>query len=136
VAKLKNPHDRNRGERVQARECASGSTDGLTPIFCLRYLAPPFCVTSCQTGEQAAFALTLRKLSTLTWQQIKNAHRHGLGTEKIGRSSIRAPIPGDITEDVDFLAVRFHGKAPMVGFRSNQVFHVVWLDRAFTLYDH
>ncbi len=136
MAKLRNPHDRNRGERISARDSVSGSTDGLTPIFCLRYLSPPFCVTSCQQVEQASFAVTLRRLSMLTWQEIKSAHRHGLGTEKIGRASIKAPIPKEITDDVDFLAVRFHGKAPMVGFRSNQIFHVVWLDRAFTLYNH
>jgi hypothetical protein len=136
VAKVRNPHDRTRGERIQPRESASGSTDGLPPVFCLRYLSPPFCVTDCQPNEQAAFALTLRRLSALTWQQIKGAPRHGLGTEKISRTSIRAPIPAGITEDVDFLAFRFNGKAPMVGFRSNQVFHVVWLDRVFTLYEH
>jgi hypothetical protein len=94
-------------------------------------------VTDCEREEQAAFALTMHRLSQLTWQEIRNAPRHGLGTEKIVRESIRAPVPPGITEDVEsFLAIRFHGKAPMVGFRSGETFHVVWLDRAFTLYPH
>jgi hypothetical protein len=136
VGRLANPHGKNRGAHLQARESGSGSTDGLTPIFCLRYLAPPFCVTSCERQEQAAFSVTLKRLSTMTWSQIRNSPRHGLGSEKIGRAAIRASIPSGITDDVDFLAIRFNGLAPMVGFRSNQVFHIVWLDRAFTLYDH
>lgn len=133
---IRNPHRSNRGERIRARESTTGSTDGLTPIFCLRYLQDPFCVVSCEQQEQAALAVTLRRLSFMTWAQIRNAPRHGLGTEKIARESLRAPVPEGITEDVVFLAIRFHGKAPMVGYRSGQVFHIVWLDRAFTLYPH
>ena len=94
-------------------------------------------MTDCEREAQAAFALTLHRLSQLTWQEIRNAPRHGLGTEKIVRECIRAPVPPGITEDVEsFLAIRFHGKAPMVGFRSGETFHVVWLDRDFTLYHH
>lgn len=133
---IRNPHGSNRGERVRARESTTGSTEGLTPIFCLRYLQPPYCVTSCEQQEQASFAVTLRRLSSMTWAQIRNAPRHGLGTEKIDRGSLRARVPDGITEDVVFLAIRFHGMAPMVGYRSGQTFHVVWLDRAFTLYPH
>jgi hypothetical protein len=58
------------------------------------------------------------------------------GYEKIPHVRIRAGIPPAITEDVDILAFRFCGKAPMVGFRLDEVFFVVWLDRGFTLYDH
>ncbi|HYH81004.1 MAG TPA: hypothetical protein VEX86_14480 [Longimicrobium sp.] len=136
MARFVSPHGKNRGGRIQPRESGTGSTDGLTPVFCLRYLAPPFCVTNCERQEQAAFAVTLKRLSTMTWTQIRNSPRHGLGSEKIGRAAIRAPIPGGITDDVDFIAIRFNSLAPMVGFRSNQVFHVVWLDRAYTLYAH
>lgn len=136
MPRVVDPHGKNRSSRIASRESSTGSTDGMTPIFCMRFLAPPFCVTDCERHEQAAFAVTLRRLSMMTWMQIRNAPRHGLGSEKIGRASIRAPIPRGITDDVDFLSIRFNGMAPMVGFRSNQVFHVVWLDRAFTLYAH
>jgi hypothetical protein len=137
LAKIRNPQARSRGEHIRPRESATGSTDGRTPVFCLRFLDRPYCVTECERDEQASLALTMHRLSRLTWQQIRNAPRHGLGTEKIHRESIRAAIPTGITEDVEsFLAIRFHGKAPMVGFRSGEVFHLVWLDRAFTLYAH
>jgi len=67
---------------------------------------------------------------------ITNSPRHGLGYEKIARTSIRAPIPTDITDDVTFIAFRFYGKAPMVGYREGYIFHILWIDRDFTLYSH
>lgn len=133
---IRNPHRSTGGKLIAPSGGATGSTDGLTPIFCLTHLAPPYCVTSCQGEEIAAFGLTLRKLASMTWAQIRNAPRHGLGTEKIAQASLRAPIPPTITQDVVFLAIRFYRLAPMVGYRSGQVFHIVWLDRAFDLYDH
>ncbi len=137
MAKIRSPHGRGRGEHIVPRESATGSSDGQPPVFCLRFLDRPYAVTDCERDERASFALTLQRLSRLTWQQIRNAPRHGLGTEKIRRDSIRAAIPAGITEDVEsFLAIRFHGKAPMVGFRSGEIFHLVWLDRDFTLYAH
>jgi len=49
-------------------------------------------VTDCEREAQAAFALTLHRLSQLTWQEIRNAPRHGLGTEKIVRDISRWAI--------------------------------------------
>lgn len=72
----------------------------------------------------------------MTWIQIRGAHRHGLGTEKIEKSAIKVPIPTVVTEDVSLLAFRFSGKAPMVGFRERDVFHVLWFDRDYSLYKH
>jgi len=106
------------------------------PIFSLEYLQRDYCVTACQPQEQAQFAIRLRKLSEISWKQIKAAPRHGLGHEKISQDAIREPIPKHITADVSFLAFRFSGMKPMVGYRSGRIFYVVWLDRDFTLYDH
>lgn len=133
---IQNPHGSNVGERIRARTSGSGSTDGLTPIFCLRHVAAGWGVCDCEREDQAAFALTVERLCRLTWQQIRSAPRHGAGTEKVSKNALRAPVPPSITDDVEFLALRFSGKKAMVGFRSYEVFHVIWLDRAFRLYDH
>ena len=108
----------------------------MSPVFCLRHLVDGWRISDCERDDQAAFALTAERLSRLSWQEIKNAHRHGVGTEKISRDALKAPVPMSITEDVQFLALRFSGKKPMVGFRSNQIFHIVWFDPRFELYDH
>lgn len=123
-------------ERTRPSQEKPGSTDGLSPVFCLHHLADGWRISDCGRDDQAAFALTTEKLSRLTWREIRDAHRHGVGTEKISRSALKAPVPADIAEDVQFIALRFSGKKPMVGFRSSRIFHVVWFDSRFSLYDH
>ena len=47
-----------------------------------------------------------------------------------------SPCP-HLTEDVQrLIAFRFAGNAPMVGYRVQAIFYILWLDRDFTLYDH
>jgi hypothetical protein len=126
-----------KGLRFTAPPPAGTSTDGQTPTFCLHHLGSPYCVTDCDRDDKAAFAETLRKLSHLTWGQIKQAPRHGLGCEKIPRNLIGGSIPAVVTEDVEsFLAFRFSGKKPMVGYRQGAMFHILWLDHDFSLYPH
>jgi len=113
------------------------STQQAHPIFCLKYLDRNYySLSACTKEEKAAFADTLDRLSQLTWAEITKSPRHGLGYEKIARSSLRAPIPKHIEEDVIFIAFRFYGKAPMVGYREGMIFHILWIDRDFTLYHH
>ena len=115
----------------------SFSTQHEHPIFCLKYLDRNYySLRACTKEEKAAFADTLDRLSQLTWAEISKSHRHGLGYEKIARKSIRATIPAHVKEDVIFIAFRFYGKAPMVGYRENIIFHILWIDRDFTLYQH
>jgi len=138
LAKIRNPHPKNRGPHIsQPLDSGTGASDHLPPVFSLRHLQTPYCVTSCSQDHQAAFVVKLRKLSEMTWRDIKQAPRKGLGSEKIPRHQLRVPVPATVTEDVEFfLAIRYNGNHPMVGYRSQQVFHVVWLDHNFTVYPH
>lgn len=128
--------------KVEARKASAvpfkdvGSTDREKPIFSFHSLQKDYCVTDCEQNEKASLAECLRKLSNFCWMQLKNDKRHGLGCEKIARNAIKAPMPTSISEDTTFLAFRFHGKAPMVGYREQAIFHILWLDRKYTLYDH
>lgn len=90
----------------------------------------------CQTDEKAALADRLHEMSQLTWEQLRQAPKHGQGYEKISRDAIRPSVPAQVTPDVNLIAFRFCGKAPVVGYRNRRIFHVLWLDRAFTLYNH
>jgi hypothetical protein len=109
----------------------------LPPKFSLRHVNKKYCITQCTKDEKAAFAVRLRELSELTWAQLRQAPRHGLGFETIDRSSIKCGIPGVVTADVSIIAFRFDGKKAMVGFRdSDGTFHIIWFDRAFQLYKH
>ncbi|APX94290.1 hypothetical protein BWR19_15860 [Halomonas sp. 1513] len=112
------------------------STNRETPWFCFNQLQRGHCIQDCEREQQAAVADTLRRLSQLTWGEISQAHRHGLGYEKISRDSLKVPIPPQVTEDAQLLSFRCHAHAPMVGYRVDRVFHVVWVDRAFDVYNH
>lgn len=94
------------------------------PIFSFHYLQDTHCISGCTREEKAGFADTMRALSKMTWNEIRSAPRHGLGSEKIERNIIRAPIPSNITDDATFLAIRFHKMRPMVGFRESNIFHI------------
>lgn len=136
MGKLKLPKPQS-GKHIQLPTIAAISSNKLRPIFALEFLQKGYCIADCDKDHKAAFADALRERSQLTWEDIQKAHRHGLGHEKIPRDRIKGPIPTAITEDVeDFLAFRFFGKAPMVGFRRDATFFVVWLDRNFSLYEH
>jgi len=72
----------------------------------------------------------------MTWGEIIQAPRHGMGFETIARNAIRRPIPNHVTDDVTFIAFRFSGKKPMVGYRTDGMFHIIWFDCSYDLYDH
>lgn len=113
------------------------STNLAQPIFSLHYLQSDFCITICGREDQARFLDKLVGLSRLTWQQISSSGRHKMGTEIIPRSAIIPRIPSSIPKDAPLLAFRFSGLKPMVGFRSDQIFHIIWFEREFdTLYKH
>jgi hypothetical protein len=107
------------------------------PVFCLKYVHKDYGVDLCDKNDKAALISQLAILGKLTWDEIQTAPRHGVGTEKIARNSIIPSIPREITKDVDtFLALRFSGRKAFIGFRTNFIFHVVYIDRNYTVYKH
>lgn len=106
------------------------------PSFCLRYVDPEYALSRCSDEDKLAFVDRIQKLSGMTWLDIIQAHRHGFGREKIDRNAIGRPIPPHLTEDVTFIALRFSGMKPMVGYQKERTFHIVWFDCGFKLYDH
>jgi len=107
------------------------------PVFCFKHLHKDHCLEQCETADKLAFIERVVKLSSLTWDTIRISQRHGFGYEKIKRTSIKPSVPNSITEDVDdFLAFRFSGKKPMLGFKTQFIFHIVYIDSKFSVYDH
>jgi len=108
------------------------------PCFSFQYLQRgEYHLDACDDPDKVCLIDRLVKMSALTWAQIHSSGRHGWGTEKIPRSKLRAAVPEGITDEVEFLVIRFSGrKQPMVGFRTANIFHIVFLDPKFRLYDH
>jgi len=137
VRNLLKPKQADKGERLAAPKPVV-DPENLPPKFCLRGLRGGYSVEDCEKDERAAFASRLYQLSRSKWSQLRQMPRHGQGYEKIDRKAIKGDaVPDEITAEVDIIAFRFYGKAPMVGDRSKDgVFNILWLDRSFTLYDH
>lgn len=106
------------------------------PCFCLQYLHPRYNVAHCSDEQKIALISTLERLSSIKWIDIEASQRHGLGSEKIARDAIRPDIPASVPRAVTFLAIRFAGLAPMIGFRERNIFHIVFLDSQFNVYAH
>ena len=105
------------------------------PVFCLHYLEPKYCLSKCDQPERASFADTIRILSQIPWAEITAKKISGF--EKIiNKKSIRGRLLGIINEDESIIGFHFHGKKPMLGIRRNCIFHIIWFDRRFELYDH
>lgn len=128
----KKPFDKNVGASD------TENPDTMPPIFSFEKMVDGcgYSVNCCDADNQAAALRRLFLLSKMKWREIQNAPRHGLGTEKIARNSIQAPIPQGISEDVTFLAIRYNGKRPMLGYRDGRTFHVLFLDHRFDAYNH
>ena len=127
------------GKKIHTPDKASEpSADLLAPIFSLK-ISKDYCLSNCDKDEKSAFADTLHKLSQSTWRDLRQSGRHGQGYEIIDKKSIKGKMPDHITDDVHIIAFRFFGKKPMAGYRDindRRIFHVVWLDRDCSLYDH
>lgn len=131
---IKNPQQNETG-KIKAPAFNIGSTNALNPLFCFKYLDKNYHLKQCNVEEKANFISTLVTLSELTWQDIQQSGRHQLGHETINKKSLKCPLPANIKEEVNnVICFRFNGMMPMLGFRNNQIFHVVFIDRNHQLY--
>lgn len=134
--RIRGPVANDQGRRIRTHP-SDDTNYNLEPLlFSLYYTLDGYCLEQCEQEARAAFADAMWRRRHLTWVEVQRAPRHGLGTEKIDRASIKVNIPDRITEDVTLLVMRFHGTRPMVGFRDRQIFHIIWFDHNYSVYDH
>ncbi len=135
MGKIK-PVAAKQGNQVKVSESTVTVPNHDHPIFCFRYLHRDYHLDDCNDDEKKNLIDQVVKLSQLSWTQIQLAPKHGMGAEKIAVSSLKAKHPRLTTDVSHVLALRFDGKKPMVGLRDKFIFHVMFIDRAFTLYSH
>ena len=49
---------------------------------------------------------------------------------------IKGKIPKEVTKDVNIIVFRYHALESMAGYRSGKIFHVLFIDWNYTLYNH
>lgn len=106
------------------------------PIFSFIHLQQEFTLDDTQTEEKIALLNNLILRSQLTWNQIQQAPRKGLGQEIIAQNAIKPSIPSVVKKDTNILALRYNGNKPIVGFRDKDIFHILWIDSKFSVYNH
>ena len=131
--KLKDP-PKTKGANLKEPPVTKTEPQYLT--ISLRHLRNSHCITTCDDVETRSFADKVRILTGMLWTEINGLPRHGLGFEQISRKSMKVPVPGHLTDDVNIIAFRFNAKKPMIGYRDGPVFYVLWFDRVFDCYDH
>lgn len=113
-----------------------GSTNDQKPIFSFHHHGKAYCIQDCLQDEQAAFAEKLYQLSQFTWDEIIKMPREANGYELMPKASL-PKAPTSITDEFDkFLVFRFFGRGRIAGYRNREIFHVIWIDCNFTLYNH
>ena len=131
MPKFKQP-DQTKSARLSAPGGGAVDYNRCTPVFCLEKLVAGYGISDCTNEEKCSLVDTFWQLSRRTWLQLTLAPKHGSGCEKI--ASVKVAVPKSITSEVTFLAFRFHGMYPMIGYRDGRTFHIVWLDRSHTVY--
>lgn len=107
------------------------------PVFCFKHLQKGFNFEKCTADEQRLFLNQIVKLSQMTWEEIERSPRHGMGTEKISKDSIKPNFPAFLTDDVNYLlALRFQAKKPFLVHRDRFICHVIFIDNNFSVYNH
>ncbi|EDM68296.1 hypothetical protein PE36_15904 [Moritella sp. PE36] len=137
MSRIKPPKVNRKNKGITAR-IETVNYDEKPPVFSLERLQnSKYCLQKLDQEGKSAFADAIFRRKDITWREINRSGRHKLGSEKMPIASIKAAKPSFITPDMsDYLVFRYHGKRPMVGYRKNDVFYVLWFDHDFTLYDH
>lgn len=114
-----------------------GSTLNRVPQWDFSGLHAEWGIKALDASHRAALASQLEMWSQLTWGQVIQAPKQGLGSEKLAFSAIRSswhqhgtPPPEDV------LVLRFGSDGRAVGLRHERVFHLLWVDHRYRLYRH
>ena len=86
-----------------------------------------------------SFLDRLKKLSGLEWNTIWVTHRHGLGTEMIGREALKPNIQKMVPEDMNnVIVLRATGdNHSFLGYRDGNAFQVLFIEYRFgDIYKH
>jgi hypothetical protein len=84
--------------------------------------------------EKADFASRLHELSQLTWGDIKQTSRKGLGYETLDHITLTSRKMPEGARKIGFI---YHDNHRMIGYRDpSGVFHILWFDYDGKQYAH
>ncbi len=126
------------GKRIASPEQTYESSNMKHPVFCFQYIDSVYGIEKCEKNEKLDILKTLFQLSLQNWRDLLQKSKSQKGFTTIPREQLRRPAPSHLTDDTSIIKVRFKDAKTLLGYRGDDgvVFHIVWIDRDFTLYDH
>jgi hypothetical protein len=116
---------------------ASTSTENMTPRFCLTHLEEDYGLDPMSKDQRSELILSLGIRARMTWAELLRSARHALGYEYIKRTSLIVGVPRQFDDRDKFMCFRYAGLLPMVGVRTGDTFHIIWVARDFgQIYKH
>lgn len=128
----KKPRRRGTAPNRRADPKPTTDTDGITllsghPVLCLRHVQSGWGVGELTDAQCREFLVKWEKRAKLTWKQLVQHPRHGLGSELLPSSKFNPSPPQELARD-RYMVFRHEGNHPFAGFRTGDTFHV-FVDR-------
>ncbi len=97
-----------------------------------------FCLSTCDKDEVRQVVDALRRLTTMTWQQVqqsggKGENKKGLGYTNYPDDALRVARPPAVSRDIPIAGFRASQRMRVFGFHIDYTFYVLWFDREHTI---
>ncbi|MBF0343716.1 MAG: hypothetical protein HQL06_05725 [Nitrospirae bacterium] len=93
------------------------------------------CLSLCRQIDKAHVADKLLSLGQMTWKQIHQVSRKGLGFEMIPVGQLKIAMPSHINEDVkEVMIFKFSDSGRLAGIRERDIFYVIFVAPNHNLY--
>lgn len=105
-------------------------------MLCLRHTQPGWGLSDLPPDACKQFLVKWEKRAKLTWTELVHHPKHGLGSELLPRKQFQPQVPESLQRE-RYTVFRHEGNLPFAGFRTGNVFHVLWVAKNYSeLYNH
>ncbi|GAN72102.1 hypothetical protein ASY01nite_13880 [Acetobacter syzygii] len=114
---------------------AANANNRERPYVSLKYFDGSYeCFSDWSKPDLVAFTDLLRRLSQMSWSEIlatggKRGVKTGLGCTRLLCSQLPKSVTKDLSEDLAYMEMRVSIKARIHGFRMNEAFFLLCLDK-------
>lgn len=111
------------------------SGDKMCPKFSFEFLNGDYCLSKCESREKSNLASKLHLIGRQTWGDLRRLGRNN-GFEPIPTAQLRCRIPEEFRHETSSIVFHMASNIPVVGFRREDVFYIIAIDRTFSAYSH
>lgn len=111
------------------------SGDRLCPKFSFEFLKGDYCLSKCESKEKSNLASKLHLIGRQNWGDLRRLGRNN-GFEPIPTAQLRCRIPDEFKNEATSIVFHMTGNIPVIGFRREDVFYIIAIDRTFNAYSH